>query len=189
LGSRPERIDLELRRLERENKRLKQIIVDKELELSIKNDLLPSPPNLEAKCRIAKAYIEDGYPVEKVSGYGRIAKSSYSYRSSHQARGRKPSTHTLTRDAQVRGNSQVVREIKVLLEQRFVDYGYIKVTWWLQYNKSYVINFKKVYRLMKKHKLLYPQRLKTRWTRKWANWEGPKIQDPLSYWLFDSKEV
>jgi transposase InsO family protein len=138
---------------------------------------------------VAQGFINQGYPVERVLTCCRLAKSSYYYRARQGRRGRTPSTHTLTRAGQWVSNEQVVEEIKELLDRRFVDYGYIKVTWWLRYHKSYQINFKKVYRLMKEEKLLYPQRLRSRFPRNWADWQGPQIQDPLSYWQFDIKYV
>ncbi len=104
---------------------------------------------------VAQGFINQGYPVERVLTCCRLAKSSYYYRARQGRRGRTPSTHTLTRAGQWVSNEQVVEEIKELLDRRFVDYGYIKVTWWLRYHESYQINFKKVYRLMKKKKNSY----------------------------------
>ncbi|NND05830.1 MAG: transposase [Saprospiraceae bacterium] len=49
-----------------------------------------------------------------------------------------------------------------------MDYGYIKVTHWLRKRRGYLINKKKVYRLMKDHKLLNSNRLIQRQPRLWV---------------------
>ncbi len=138
---------------------------------------------------VANQYINQGYPVGKVLAYCGLSSSSYYYRRRAGIPGRKPSTHTLDRDGTPVTNTIVVDQIKALLAQPFVDYGYIKVTWWLRYNKGYHINFKKVYRLMGEHRLLNPKRGKPRLARNWAAWSGPDEQDPLSYWQVDIKYV
>lgn len=138
---------------------------------------------------IAQHYIDQGYPACKVLSYTGLSSSSFYYQPRSGQRGRKPSRYTFTYDGKRVCNEQVVGEIKALLERKFVDYGYIKVTWWLRYNKCYIINFKKVYRLMRQEKLLYPQRLTSRFARNWASWDGPDQQQPLAYWQFDIKYV
>lgn len=138
---------------------------------------------------IAAHYIGQGHPVGKVLACCGLSASSYYYRKRNRKLGRKPSRYTQCNDGRRVTNEQVVSEIKALLEQPFVDYGYIKVTWWLRYNKGYIINFKKVYRLMREHHLLNPVRCKTRFPRNWASWDGPDLQGPLCYWQFDIKYV
>ncbi len=51
-------------------------------------------------------------------------------------------------------NELVIEHIKTLLAELFVDYGYLKVTFFLRDEKNYIINPKKVYRLMKANDLL-----------------------------------
>lgn len=138
---------------------------------------------------VAQHYIDQGYPVGSVISSTSLSTSSFYYQPRNGQRGRKPSQYTITLNGERVDNEQVVDEIKTLLGQKFVDYGYIKVTWWLRYNKGYMINFKKVYRLMRQEKLLYPQRLTARFPRNWASWEGPDLQQPFAYWQFDIKYV
>ena len=138
---------------------------------------------------IASHYIAQGYPVGKVLACCILSYSSYYYRKRSGKPGRKPSCYTPCGDGRWVSNEQVATEIKALLKQPFVDYGYIKVTWWLRYNKGYIINFKKVYRLMREHHLLNPVRCKFRFLRNWASWDGPDLQGPLCYWQFDIKYV
>ncbi|MEP7266078.1 MAG: transposase [Saprospiraceae bacterium] len=46
-------------------------------------------------------------------------------------------------------DEQAVDDIKELLAHEFMDYGHLKMTYWLRKMKGYIINDKKVYRLMK----------------------------------------
>jgi putative transposase len=49
----------------------------------------------------------------------------------------------------------VIAEINKLFTQEFVDYGYYKTTIFLKNSKNFVINHKKVYRLLKENNLLF----------------------------------
>lgn len=106
--------------------------------------------------QLAEEYIGNGHPVTKVLKYLGIASSSFYYtpKEDTQTRGKKQSKVTRIAGKGYVSNEQVVREIEALLEKEFVDYGYRKVTHWLRQVKKYVINEKKVYRLMKQHGLL-----------------------------------
>ena len=71
-------------------------------------------------------------------------------------------------DGSVVPNDHVVAAIRKLLNQEFVDYGYIKVTHYLKKRLGYLINKKKVYRLMKGNKLLNSSRVVDRSPRLWV---------------------
>ena len=73
--------------------------------------------------------------------------SSYYYRSKPGRRGKKASEYTRMRDGSVVPNDHVVAAIRKLLNQEFVDYGYIKVTHYLTKRLGYLINKKKVYQV------------------------------------------
>ena len=70
------------------------------------------------------------------------------------SRGRPPTkeTYNLMREEKV-SDEEIVREIEELLSGKFVLYGYRKVTAAVR-RKGYVINHKKVYRLMRERGLL-----------------------------------
>lgn len=139
---------------------------------------------------IAQHYIGLGWPVGKVLRFVGLAASSHHYRHRSGQRGNRPSTHTCTTGGQWVGNDVVVDQIRELLEQPWVDYGYIKVTWWLRLRKGYVINFKKVYRLMRQAKLLCGRRADAKATAKtWADWKREEQVAPLAYWQFDIKYI
>ena len=95
----------------------------------------------------------------------------------------------MTRSGHCIPNDVVVDHIKTLLQMEFVDYGYLKVSHWLRQRKDYLINPKKVYRLMKLEGLLNPKiRPKVphrRWIKDWV----PQPDQPFSYLEFDIKYI
>ena len=80
-------------------------------------------------------------------------------------------TYNLLRGRRV-SEEEVVREIEGILSEKFVLYGYRKVTAELR-RRGYVINHKKVYRLMKERGLL----LKELWKEKGQRKEGEAPED------------
>lgn len=86
-----------------------------------------------------------------------LSRSSYYYRGSSGKRGRRASGQTYHEGRGYVPDEEVVGEIEDLLGQEFVVYGYRKVTSYLR-DLGYVINKKKVYRLMKERSLLLPRR-------------------------------
>jgi len=80
-------------------------------------------------------------------------RSSYYYKPSNNPKGIAPSTSTTKRDGTTVSNEAVVEEIKKVLSGEFVCYGYQNVTAELR-AMDYIINHKKVYRLMDESKLL-----------------------------------
>jgi transposase InsO family protein len=101
------------------------------------------------------------------------------------AKGAKPSRTTLTLGGVAVGNEVIVDVIKGLLSQEFVDYGYFKVYHYLK--RSYVINHKKVYRLMKCNKLLYTAKQFKVGTKQWVKELVPRPDAAFSYREFDIK--
>jgi transposase InsO family protein len=140
---------------------------------------------------IAEEFISQGYPVRKVLGTLGIAVSSYYYQSveGRQAKGKRKSTHTRKQDGKYISNEVVVKEIEDLLSQEFVDYGYRKVTHWLRQQKGYLINEKKVYRLMSEHKLLKKRPKHRRSNRRWVKQLVPQPSGVLEYLEFDIKYI
>ena len=80
-------------------------------------------------------------------------------------------------------NSIIVGDIKILLALEFVDYGYLKVYHYLK--ESYLINHKKVYRLMKGNHLLFATRQVKIGTKQWVKELVPQPDVAFSYWEFD----
>lgn len=138
----------------------------------------------------ATIFIEQQYPVRKVLKYAGVAASSYYSKpttDNPKIRGVKPSEFTLTVSGIKIPNSDVVSQVKLLLEKEFVDYGYLKVTYYLQDELGYLINHKKVFRLMQVHQLLYRSKHLRIGTKQWVTKLVPEPSTAFSYWEFDIK--
>jgi len=127
--------------------------------------------------------------VKKICGVLVISRSTYyAYQKPRTpaSRGRPltKETYNLLREEKV-SEEEVVKEIEEILSGKFVLYGYRKVTAALR-RKGYVINHKKVYRLMKESGLL----LKEVWKRKESREERtiPEgVEAPNKKWSIDIK--
>jgi hypothetical protein len=82
-----------------------------------------------------------------------IPKSSYYYKPTDNRPGIPKSTTTFNKDGEIVSNKDVVEEIKRILSLEFACYGYQNMTAELK-NQGYIINHKKVYRLMDENHLL-----------------------------------
>lgn len=93
-------------------------------------------------------------PLQWLCSWTGMSRSSWYYSCTDGKRGRKPSTHTLMHSGARVENQQVVKQICRILNQEFYCYGYEKVTWEL-HDLGYIINKKKVYRLMSEAHLVH----------------------------------
>ena len=121
-----------------------------------------------------------------------IARSSFYYKpvSEVQKRGRSISKSTKKQIGGCEADSLVVDHIKHLLAQPFVDYGYLKTTFFLRDEKKYIINPKKVYRLMRENGLLYMEKgVRNTTVRQWVKELVPKPITEFSYFEFDIKYI
>ena len=98
--------------------------------------------------------------------WAQVARSSFHYKPKIGKRGMKASTHTLIGDGVVE-NALVVNQIRAILTMDYCVYGYHKMTIELR-DMAYVINPKKVYRLMKENHLLSGKRIKAHGKRKFV---------------------
>lgn len=118
-----------------------------------------------------------------------IPRSSHYYRPSNEKRGRKPTTHTLKTDGNQVENSQVVETLlEEVYSQEFVRYGYQLSTEELQ-ELGFIINEKKVYRLMKASGLLLEKITSGRLKRNWVKWRKIENAKPLEHICMDIKYV
>jgi transposase InsO family protein len=115
-------------------------------------------------------------------------RSSWYYKPTKGRRGINPSTHTYKGNGEIVNNQLVVENIKGILGE--VDfYGYEKVTWEL-HDLDYIINKKKVYRLMKEaNLLLIGQKISTHGRRKFVEYRCIDATRPLEYLVMDIKYV
>lgn len=137
---------------------------------------------------IAINFVEQGFPKKMVAEMLEVNRSIFYYKPiSNNKKGRKKSNQTYTLDGGVVDNKEVVEQIKKLLEKEFVDYGYLKVTHWLRQKKRYLINPKKVYRLMRENGLLNKIVRKKKKPRNWVKELLPPTEKPFDYLEFDIK--
>lgn len=138
---------------------------------------------------VASHLISQGYQTKQILGLLQISSSSWYYQSTGGRQGPRPSTYTGTLDGGLLPNQEIVRRIEELLQQDFVDYGYIKVTHWLRQNLNVIINFKKVYRLMKESKLLYHQHRRDKKGKTFIKFRVPKPELPFEHMEVDIKYI
>lgn len=101
--------------------------------------------------------------------------------------GRKPSAATMFKN-EIVTEQRVLASIKGLLNHEFLNYGYFKISKQLKID-GFVINKKKVYRIMKNHNLLKPQRIRTRGKRNFIRFRKPLAERPLTYFEMDIKYI
>lgn len=142
---------------------------------------------------VAQMYINAGFCTTLVLRICGVSKSTYFSKAKpmeeQRVKGIRKSTHTGKADGVWVENCVVVAEIRALLAQEFVDYGYLKVTYYLQDELGYQINHKKVYRMMKDARLLYVARPKPKNKKNWVKELVPKPAAAFTYWEFDIKFI
>jgi transposase InsO family protein len=115
-----------------------------------------------------------------------LAPGNYYYKPSGGKKGFKPTVTTGKKDGSCVSNDAVIEEIKSILSGEFVCYGYQKVTVQLK-NLDYIINHKKVYRLMDENNLLLGKVIKTNGRRQWVKHRKIKACRPMEYLCLDIK--
>jgi putative transposase len=103
-------------------------------------------------------------------------------------RGIKPSTETLCRDGSRVSNEQVVEHIRQSLSREFCCYGYHTMTSELK-DAGYMINHKKVYRLMAQENLLLGKVIRTSGKREFVRFRKITAAYPMEYVCLDIKYV
>ncbi len=132
---------------------------------------------------------KESVPVSTLTEWTRFPRSSWYYMPTNGKRGIQPSTHTSKQDGTEVANQEVVEDIKKVLGSGLDFYGYEKTTWEL-HDLDYIINKKKVYRLMKEaNLLLIKQRITTRGRRNFVQFRCIDAQRPLEYLTMDIKYV
>lgn len=114
--------------------------------------------------------------------------SSYYYRPQPGKRGAKPSTHTCKKDGTQVPNHAVVEDIKQALNREFCCYGYHNITSDLR-DMNYIINPKKVYRLMDENNLLLGKVIRTNGKRTFVKHRKIQAAYPMQYLCLDIKYV
>lgn len=136
-----------------------------------------------------QGYKDKGLSTATLLHWAELASSTYYYKHKEGKPGVKVSTHTATTAGEQKDNKVVVEEIEVVLRQEFCCYGYRMMSAELQ-ERGWIINHKKVYRLMKKHRLLFGSRVQVHGTpRNFIRFRKIIAQRPLQYLCMDIKYV
>lgn len=134
-------------------------------------------------------YISKGVPVRRVLRWSSLPSSSFYYKSSGAQKGIKPSTHSVNQEGELFENVEVVKDIEKTLSQEFCCYGYRNMTGELK-DMGWVINHKKVYRIMKESRLLYGGRIRPLpFKRNFIRFRSIRPDRPLQYLAMDIKYV
>ncbi len=136
---------------------------------------------------IAREYVAEGACARSVLVIAGVPESTFYYKPKTGTRGRRATSTTLDANGKVWTEEQLVALIVEELEREFVDYGYIKITKWLQRKHKLLINKKKVYRLMSKHGLLNSKPVRSTVRKQWIKELVPNPTQPLTHLEFDIK--
>ena len=132
---------------------------------------------------------ENQAPISKRLSWAGLSASSFYYKPQDGRPGRKPSETTLKTDGSMASNQQVVEEIKSVLGIEFLCYGYVPVTDEL-FDRGYLINHKKVYRIMRDNKLLCGKVISSHaGKRQFVKFRKISAQYPLQYLCMDIKYI
>lgn len=126
-------------------------------------------------------------PVQLLSSWLQLPRSTFYYKPHAGQRGMKPSTHTLHHGLPV-PNEEVVEKIKTLISGPYNAYGYQSINDDLK-ALGFLINHKKTYRLMDFHKLLLGKVIRTSGKRTWVQFRKILASKPLEYLCLDIKYV
>ena len=132
--------------------------------------------------------VNQGLSVTRALAIAGMSRSSYYYRSNGRPKGKKPSTHTFHQTGTRISNQELVKMIKELLAQEFIDYGYKRTAYALK-RLGWIVNVKKVYRLMKKHGLLYPVRRRSASDKTYVKHTKPNPLYPFHIMEVDIKYI
>lgn len=117
-----------------------------------------------------------------------LSRSSFYYKPSGSKKGAKPSTETVKVDGKIVPNENVVERIKTILSGEFVCYGYQKIAIQLK-QEQYIINHKKVYRLMDQNNLLLGKVIRAKGKRQWVKHRKINAAKPMEYLCLDIKYI
>lgn len=125
-------------------------------------------------------------PVRQLCNWLNIPHSVFYYPHTEGKPGAKPSTYTLKTDGSQVPNNEVVNAIRSELNQEFVCYGYQNMTTVLR-SQNFIINPKKVYRLMDESHLLLGKVIRTSGRREFVKFRKIKSDSPMQYLCLDIK--
>ncbi len=126
--------------------------------------------------------------TSRLCKWASLSQRVFYYRPQDGKRGVKPSTHTVTKDGRVLRNEKVVEDIKLALGREFCCYGYHNITDDLR-DLGYIVNHKKVYRLMAENNLLLGKTMRTQGQREFVRHRRIEATRPMECLCLDIKYV
>ena len=144
---------------------------------------------MEQRRQIVGRFISRGLRVSTAVYVAGMTKSGYYYRCNGKPKGNRPSTQTASILGHMVSNEVIVSEILDIITPEYHDYGYQVVTQQLR-RRGYIINPKKVYRLMKEHELLHPKITRgPKYGKQYVRHRLPLIESPFATVEADIKYV
>jgi putative transposase len=126
--------------------------------------------------------------IEGMCEWAGLTRSVYYYKFTGGKPGCAVSSTTMKRDGTVVSNQEVVSTIKNILSEEFATYGY-EYTAAILKRQDYLINKKKVYRLMKEGNLLLNKKISTTGTRSFIRFRTIQASYPMEYLSMDIKYI
>ena len=144
---------------------------------------------MEQRKEIVRHYVSKGLSIIKAVKITKISKSSYYYKPLGTKKGKRPPGYTVKNEQQVSDDEVVARVEAILSNDDFIDYGYFRTTVALK-KEGFIINHKKVYRLMKEKKLLFaPVKAGKLAERGFIKYTVPKYEHPFATLEMDIKYI
>ncbi len=143
---------------------------------------------MEERKEIVNRYIQKGMKATKAAQVADFSRSGYYYKPNGRKPGKRPTLFTLKKDGTLVENSIVVQAVKEIINPDFIDYGYEKTTVEL-HKKEYIINRKKVYRLMKENHLLNPKQVTPKQLKNYVKYSQPYPSQPFEMLEIDIKYI
>jgi putative transposase len=132
-------------------------------------------------------YLEQDIPLKPLLKILGLPRSSYYYQPTGTKAGKRKAK-VFYKDGIPVSKDVLIADIKDLLSQEFVDYGYYKTYVHLKNELGYAIGSTRTYQIMKENKLLKFQRNKQKHkNRNWVKDLVPKVEHPFNFLEFDIK--
>lgn len=132
--------------------------------------------------------VKQGLSVQKALLIACLSPSSYYYKPTGKAKGNTPSLVCRNRDGRCISNAELVELIRQMLSEEFIDYGYRRTGEALK-RLGWLVNHKKVYRLMKQARLLHPPIRRNKADKTYVVYTIPRADVPFSVVEVDIKYI
>lgn len=126
--------------------------------------------------------------VSTLCDWVKLPSSVFYYQPRYGRRGARPSLQTRKMDGTLVSNESIMEDIRSSLSREFCCYGYHNITDDLR-EMGYIINHKKVYRLMDESNLLLGKVIRTNGKREFVKFRKIASSYPMEYVCLDIKYV